>query len=61
MRESGGVWSLVDRAYLARLRSLQNSDGGWGFHAGCESRIEPTSWADEYKRIFNLFEETIGH
>ncbi len=23
--------------------------------------IEPTSWADEYKRIFNLFEETIGH
>jgi len=45
MRESGGVWSLVDRAYLARLRSLQNSDGGWGFYAGCESRIEPTSWA----------------
>ena len=23
--------------------------------------IEPSSWADEYKRIFNLFEETIGH
>jgi hypothetical protein len=35
----------VDRAYLARLRSLQNSDGGWGFNGGCESRIEPTSWA----------------
>jgi len=23
--------------------------------------VEPTSWADEYKRIFALFEETIGH
>ena len=23
--------------------------------------IEPTSWADEYKRILKLFEETIGH
>lgn len=23
--------------------------------------VQPTSWADEYKRIFNLFEETIGH
>jgi hypothetical protein len=45
MREPGRVWSLVDRAFLARLRSLQNSDGGWGFNAGCESRIEPTSWA----------------
>jgi dipeptidyl aminopeptidase/acylaminoacyl peptidase len=22
--------------------------------------VEPTSWADEYKRIFKLFEETIG-
>lgn len=35
----------MDRAYLARLRSLQNMDGGWGFSAGSESRIEPTSWA----------------
>jgi len=24
------------------------------------SFVEPTSWADEYKRIFKLFEETIG-
>lgn len=45
MRESEGGCPLVDRAYLARLRSLQNMDGGWGFSAGSESRIEPTSWA----------------
>src|SRR5258706_3578826 len=24
---------------------MQNADGGWGFHAGGESRVEPTSWA----------------
>jgi dipeptidyl aminopeptidase/acylaminoacyl peptidase len=23
--------------------------------------VEPTSWADEYKRILKLFDETIGH
>ena len=22
--------------------------------------VEPTSWADEYKRIYKLFDETIG-
>src|SRR5260221_10834926 len=30
---------------LSLLRSMQNADGGWGFHAGGESRVEPTSWA----------------
>lgn len=35
----------MDREFLARLRGLQNDDGGWGFNAGCESRIEPTAWA----------------
>jgi hypothetical protein len=30
-------WSL--------LTSLQNADGGWGFHAGGQSRVEPTCWA----------------
>jgi hypothetical protein len=24
---------------------MQNDDGGWGFHAGYQSRIEPTAWA----------------
>jgi hypothetical protein len=30
---------------LDLLRGLQNVDGGWGFHCGDESRIEPTCWA----------------
>jgi len=35
----------VDREFLSRLPGLQNDDGGWGFNAGYESRIEPTAWA----------------
>lgn len=31
--------------YLPALRNLQNKDGGWGFNAGRESRVEPTAWA----------------
>ena len=27
------------------LRDAQNEDGGWGFHAGAESRAEATCWA----------------
>lgn len=27
------------------LRDQQNEDGGWGFHAQAESRVEPTCWA----------------
>jgi hypothetical protein len=27
------------------LQSAQNSDGGWGFHPGSQSRVEPTCWA----------------
>jgi hypothetical protein len=30
---------------LSFLKTLQNADGGWGFHAGEQSRVEPTSWA----------------
>ena len=45
MRERASASSFVERVYLARLRRLQNEDGGWGFNAGCESRIEPTTWA----------------
>jgi len=30
---------------LSLLKNLQNADGGWGFHAGEQSRVEPTSWA----------------
>jgi len=37
--------SFVDQRYLSSLRRSQNTDGGWGFNAGCESRVEPTVWA----------------
>lgn len=30
---------------VSLLRELQNADGGWGFHAGSASRVEPTTWA----------------
>jgi Squalene-hopene cyclase C-terminal domain len=30
---------------LPFLRNSQNADGGWGFHPGSESRVEPTCWA----------------
>jgi hypothetical protein len=30
---------------LSLLESLQNGDGGWGFHSAEQSRVEPTSWA----------------
>jgi squalene cyclase len=29
----------------AVLRENQNSDGGWGYHVGSQSRVEPTCWA----------------
>jgi len=32
-------------ACLAVLREKQNSDGGWGYHEGTQSRGEPTCWA----------------
>jgi hypothetical protein len=30
---------------LSLLRELQKADGGWPFHAGEQSRVEPTCWA----------------
>src|SRR5260370_736434 len=33
------------RECLSLLKSLQNTDGGWGFHAGGQSRVEPSCWA----------------
>lgn len=37
--------SLAARVCLPFLRAAQNSDGGWGFHPGAESRAESTCWA----------------
>ena len=36
---------FVETVCLPLLRSVQNPDGGWGFHPGSESRSEPTFWA----------------
>lgn len=41
---------LSESAFAAKLclpliRSAQNADGGWGFQAGLQSRVEPTCWA----------------
>ena len=30
---------------LERLRAVRNADGGWAYHPGKRSRIEPTCWA----------------
>jgi hypothetical protein len=30
---------------LSLLKSSQNADGGWSFHNGEQSRVEPTCWA----------------
>jgi Prenyltransferase and squalene oxidase repeat len=37
--------SFVADVCLPFLKSARNQDGGWGFRAGAESRVEPTSWA----------------
>ena len=31
--------------FLSFLGTQQNADGGWGFHAGEQSRVEPSCWA----------------
>jgi hypothetical protein len=37
--------SFAESVCAPLLRDAQNSDGGWGFHAGAQSRVEPTCWA----------------
>ncbi len=37
--------TFADNFCVPLLRDAQNEDGGWGFHAGAESRAEPTCWA----------------
>jgi hypothetical protein len=36
---------FVDHVCLPALRNAQNAGGGWGFHPGSVSRVEPTCWA----------------
>ena len=45
MSEEVLLSSFADQTYLSPLRRSQNADGGWGFQAEFESRVEPTAWA----------------
>src|SRR6266478_2309890 len=44
-REPASTSKMLRSEYLSFLRELQNADGGWPFHAGEQSRVEPTCWA----------------
>jgi hypothetical protein len=35
---------FINPVCLAFLQAAQNEDGGWGFHKGAQSRVEPTCW-----------------
>jgi squalene cyclase len=45
MLELTKTLSTLRNDCLSLLENLQNADGGWGFHAGVQSRVEPTSWS----------------
>ena len=43
--EDESASAFVHQECLPYLRQSQNIDGGWGFLAGKDSRVEPTAWA----------------
>jgi hypothetical protein len=43
------------------LRGAQNSDGGWGFHPGGSSRVEPTCWALKALMSLQSRRDSDGH
>ena len=43
--ESGEAPRALRDECLSLLKAAQNADGGWGFHTGEPSRVEPTCWA----------------
>ena len=43
--EAAPETSFAESFCLPILREAQNADGGWGFHVGSQSRVEPTCWA----------------
>ncbi len=44
---------------LSHLQNSQNSDGGWSFHGGGDSRVEPTCWA--LIALANSYESAQAH
>jgi len=49
--------ALAESVLIPFLRSAQNSDGGWGYHADSASRVEATAWAvlalEKHDRLAN--------
>src|SRR5260370_29147058 len=43
--EAAPETSFIESRCLPIVREAQNADGGWGFHVGSQSRVEPTCWA----------------
>jgi hypothetical protein len=43
------------------LRGAQNRDGGWGFHPGGSSRVEPTCWALKAMMSLESTRDSDGH
>ena len=43
--QNAKAFAPLRKELLALLQSSQNADGGWAFHGGGESRVEPTCWA----------------
>jgi Squalene-hopene cyclase C-terminal domain len=43
--EAAAEHSFAKLFCLPFLLNAQNKDGGWGFHPGSQSRVEPTCWA----------------
>jgi hypothetical protein len=49
---------FIGQTCIPFLRNAQNLDGGWGFLAGSDSRVEATSWALLALREFSSATET---
>src|SRR5215471_16695463 len=49
--QASAAASALQNECFSLLREMQNADGGWGFSAGAESRVEPTAWA--MRALFN--------
>src|SRR5579862_4462731 len=43
--QNAAGFAALREELLALLQSSQNADGGWAFHGGGQSRVEPTCWA----------------
>ena len=52
---------FAERFSAPVLRSAHNRDGGWGFHPGGSSRVEPTCWALKALMSLESTRDSDGH